>query len=259
MSKFLFCDIDGTLIENNKERNPVDMEVLKYWQYLEHKIVLCSNRNYQEWKNLCQCIKIPYDYLILSNGAQIFDKERKLYEKKIDYHVGVSILDYLTQYHNIWIFYYDGNHIYGYFNHKTYDHSYYGDIEIDLDFKEQYHQTKDFQMIWFYQDNHEMDNILFYLDDIRKQHQQIDFSINEHYIDIVPKECSKGNAIKKLLSFINEDIEKSYGIGDSYSDISLFENVDISASFSHSLYDVRRYTDSCVNYAYEFILKCLGE
>lgn len=113
-------------------------------------------------------------------------------------------------------------------------------------------------MIWFDQDNHEMDNILCYLDDIRKQHQQIDFSINEHYIDIVQKNVQKELQLKKI-SFTNEDIEKNYGIGDSYSDISLCENVDISASFSHSLYDVRIYTDSCVTYAYEFILKCLGE
>lgn len=58
------------------------MEILKHWQYLEHKMVLCSNCNYQEWKNLCQCIKIPYDYFILSNGEQIFDKEKNFMKRR---------------------------------------------------------------------------------------------------------------------------------------------------------------------------------
>ena len=58
---------------------------------------------------------------------------------------------------------------------------------------------------------------------------------NKEYIDIVKKGCSKGIAINKVKEAFNIDIIA--GIGDSYNDIPMLENADISFTF-HSSPDV---------------------
>ena len=103
----------------------------------------------------------------------------------------------------MWSFYCDGKETYGYLNGKTYDHSGYGNMEIDRDFIEMYHNAGDFQIIWFNQDNHQMDTTTYCLDYIRK-HMPSKFQsyVNQYFVDIVPLECSKGEGIRVRTSLV---------------------------------------------------------
>lgn len=260
MSKLVFCDIDGTLILDNKEMNPKDIEILKRWQQLGNKIALCTGRNIMECQMVLKTIDIPYDYLVLNNGGHILDKQSTLYEKKISQDIGCSILDITTQFHGLWSYYCNGKETYGYLNGKTYDHRGRGNMEIDGSFYEMYHKAGDFQIIWFHQDNQQMDDALYCLDYIRKRFSDsIEPHVNQHYVDIVPLGCSKGEGIKQLMSLIDDDIEKTYAIGDSYNDISMFESVDVAATFHRAEINVKKHTDCYVDYVYEFLLQSLGE
>jgi HAD superfamily hydrolase (TIGR01484 family) len=42
------------------------------------------------------------------------------------------------------------------------------------------------------------------------------------YIELMPKNCNKGTAIKKLCDYYNIPIEQSYAIGDSVNDLDMF-------------------------------------
>lgn len=260
MSKMLFCDMDGTLIEDNKLIHSKNIELLNKWQNKGYKIVLCTGRNIVECQMILKKIDIPYDYLVLNNGGHILDKEKTLYEKKINHDVGCAILDFTTRFHGMWSYYCNGKETYGYLNGKTYDHSGHGNIEIDDDFIKLYHKAGDFQIIWFHQDNQQMDNTLYCLDYIRKYFvEDIEPHLNLHYVDLVPIGCSKGESVKKLLSLIDDHIDKVYAIGDSYNDIAMFKEADITATFSYADIQVKKHADNIVDYAYEFILKGLED
>ena len=45
---------------------------------------------------------------------------------------------------------------------------------------------------------------------------------NSYFIDIVPKGCSKGNGVDLILKEFGVNRENLYVIGDSYNDISMF-------------------------------------
>lgn len=260
MCKFLFCDMDGTLIDDNQEIHPKNIELMREWQKHNHKIVLCTGRNIIECKTVLNKFDFPYDYLILNNGGHILDKSHTLFEEKINHNIGCAILDFTTKFHGMWSFYCDGKETYGYLNGKTYDHSGYGNMEIDRDFIEMYHNAGDFQIIWFNQDNHQMDTTTYCLDYIRK-HMPSKFQsyVNQYFVDIVPLECSKGEGIRKLLSLIDDDVDAVYSIGDSYNDISMFKASHHSATFQYADEYVKNYAKKIVNYVYEFLEDGLEE
>ncbi len=45
---------------------------------------------------------------------------------------------------------------------------------------------------------------------------------DDTFVELVPKECSKGNAIKKVCEYYNLPIEQTYAIGDSLNDLEMF-------------------------------------
>lgn len=254
MTKLLFCDMDGTLIDENKEIHPKNIEMMRMWQKKHHKIALCTGRNIMECQTVLKQLNIPYDYLVLNNGGHILDKEKTLYEKKINHDVGCAILDMTTQFSGLWSYYCDGKDNYAYINGCTMDHSGSSNIEVDKDFKELYHQTGDFQIICFNQENREMDTTYYCLDYIRKQFPlDVEPHINLFYVDIVPPGCSKGEGVKTLLSLIDEKIDKTYAIGDSFNDMSMFKNVDVAGTFVYADREVQDHADKIVHYVYELL------
>ena len=65
---------------------------------------------------------------------------------------------------------------------------------------------------------------------------------NRNDVMIVPKNVSKGNAIRQLKSILNFK-GKTIGIGDSQNDISLFEAVDIRVAVANALPEIKRISD----------------
>ena len=59
---------------------------------------------------------------------------------------------------------------------------------------------------------------------------------------IMPKNVSKGNAVKQLKTILNFK-GKTIGIGDSQNDISLFEAVDIKVAVANALPEIKRISD----------------
>ena len=63
---------------------------------------------------------------------------------------------------------------------------------------------------------------------------EIEVHHNVLNLDITPKNCSKGIAIKTLDQYLPVNYEDIYVIGDSYNDISMFEAAKTSFSFHRS-------------------------
>lgn len=253
MVKLLFSDMDGTLINGIELIHPKNIEMMKRWREQGNLIALCTGRNIMECMSIVKRLQIPYDYLILNNGGHILDREKTLFEEVISYNVGCAILDYTTQFNELWSYYCDGMHTYSYFNGKTYDHSGIQDIEVDLDFKELYHQAKHFQILCFNQNDKGIDTTMKCFCYLKENFKDVELHLNQFYVDIVPLNCSKGSGVKKLLSLIDRNIDQTYAIGDSYNDISMFDNVDISASFDYSDINVRNQSSKVVSYVYELL------
>ncbi len=78
-TKILFTDLDGTLLNSQKQIGSYTREVLTAWTEAGHKLVLCSGRDINSVADVKRDLQLdlPGMYLIGYNGGQIFDCEKK--------------------------------------------------------------------------------------------------------------------------------------------------------------------------------------
>lgn len=74
-TKILFTDLDGTLLNSDKQIGSYTREVLRAWTAAGHKLVLCSGRDINSVTDVKNYLglDLPGMYLIGYNGGQIYD------------------------------------------------------------------------------------------------------------------------------------------------------------------------------------------
>lgn len=258
MMKILISDIDGTLIKEDQNISQSNVEYMRELQRQGHKIALCTGRNSFEMQWVLDTVAFPYDYLILNNGAFIVDKNQQIiYEKMIDGDVGKAVLDYVSRFEELDYFYSDGKSSYGYENGYYVERMTKQFQHVDDLF---YQESSCFEIISFCQRNHQMDISQQCFEYIQNHwHQQLSLYYNLHYVDIVAKGCSKGNAVMWLCDYLKIDDSSIYAIGDSYNDLSMLEKVKNSYTFDYAHDDIKTVIPRHVHYVYEVIQKMLEE
>lgn len=83
--------------------------------------------------------------------------------------------------------------------------------------------------------------------------EMLEININNKYIDISPKGCNKGEAIKILKQIYSYTDIQYFAIGDSFNDISMFEEVNNSFSFNSSPDLVKSKCNYCVDSLFDAI------
>lgn len=79
---------------------------------------------------------------------------------------------------------------------------------------------------------------------------------NRHYVDVVAYGCSKGTGIDFIKKHYK--LDKIAGIGDSYNDLPMLKNADVSFTFDYSNADIQNKADyvvAGVHEAVEILLK----
>lgn len=73
--KILFTDLDGTLLDSQKQISPFTREVLEKWSQAGHRLALCSGRDVNSVKDVKRYLSLdlPNMYVIGYNGGQIYD------------------------------------------------------------------------------------------------------------------------------------------------------------------------------------------
>lgn len=74
-----------------------------------------------------------------------------------------------------------------------------------------------------------------------------------HCLDIMPKNISKGNAVKNLISQLGIENHEIACIGDSFNDISMFQLTPYSFAMTHADAGVKEYANYEVDYVYQAI------
>lgn len=87
-TKILFTDMDGTLLNHDKEVTPYTRNVLEKWAKAGHKLVLCSGRDLNNLKFMKETLALTYPgmYLIGYNGGEIYDCQTK----EVLYRIGLK-------------------------------------------------------------------------------------------------------------------------------------------------------------------------
>lgn len=256
--KTLFCDIDGTILNETGLYSKQDILAIKEFRKAGHKFILCTGRNINEVDEVINSFNIPYDYLVLSNGAQIVDNRGNyLLNQKIAYETGKELIEYIQD-HFPWLFvsFFNDKVTYGKRKDKEYIMQ---DNQMmptaNTIFEREYLRGLDFAIIACFNPDGTTKDILAIQDYIKRAYPQLESQVNQIHLDITVKGYSKGTGAKLIINTLGS--KDSYCIGDSFNDITMMKTVNNPYTFNRVLDDIKIHTRRQVNYVHEMIAEIL--
>lgn len=248
MKKILASDIDGTLLFDGILHDSDKQSILRLMKQ-NYLFGVSTGRSYNGVKFIKEEYGIDLDFYVLLNGALVMDKYRKILKHEvIPYFI---IEEIYNKYSNCKFLGLDGiDHTavligHGEFTWDNIIRSTINEVEngkyslISMDFS--------------YLSAEEVDNVCMNINE--KFNKYIVAYRNSYYIDVVPKGCSKGSGVNIISRNLNIDRDHIYVIGDSFNDVSMFEEFKNSFTLTHAEEKLKSYTNFVVDSVSECIEK----
>lgn len=241
--KIIFIDSDGTLRDSSGVISERVKKAIKENKKKGNKIIISTSRpRYQIIKVVEEVL--ADDIVISSNGSEIYDSKNKriIFNSFIEYDELIKLVEY----------------------------AYLKDIRLILTMDDYDYVTKDIRnsnqkllnkndyknelincnvkQCMFIDKN---SNEIFKLKDILSKNDKLNIvdesneksKCYEKWFSIVNSNCSKGNAIKILIKYLNVPIENTIAIGNDKNDISMFEVAGLSVAVANASEDIKNKVD----------------
>lgn len=244
-TKILFTDLDGTLLNSQKQIGDYTREILDKWTKAGHKLVLCSGRDINSVNNVKEYLNLSYPgmYLIGYNGGQIVDCETgsTLYRTALSYEQIVPVMQEAKK-QGLHIHAYSDTHIISPFDDEELRY-YRRVIKTPVIFSEDALEVKE---------NGSCKCIVIELHDREKteafRKSLLPFAekegismiySNPYYLEIFPSASGKGAAVKRLCEILNIDPVLSVAAGDAENDISMIEAAGMGIAMKNGCEDIK--------------------
>lgn len=237
--KLLASDLDGTLFFKDGHKK-ADIEAIQKFQKEGNLFGCCTGRALSgttpSFENLLDC-----DFYIVSSGALICDRDLNIiYECPIPFETAKAICERYNDEVTVFI------------QTKRYYIMQEGRPKEMFKLIDSFDVLKNepiYSVCLITPDQHQLD----IMEEAIKEYDGIVGYRNMDAIDIVAEGCSKGKAVQIVKEYFKADT--CYGIGDSYNDIPLLQEADISYTFHSSPVEVKKEADILVDSLAEAILK----
>ena len=243
MYKAIFLDLDGTLLDDNKNISEVNKKAIKQAQSKGAIVCLCTGRQIDITKKFKE-IAGTDKYVIASNGAIIYDCERNeelfslkladdICKKVYEYSIGKNILlRFDTRYAR-------------YLN--DINRAVTTEIELEEDFDEFLNKNTVLQISVCSPNLEYIDEIIDYIEknrsDVKIENKFIAPIKDEKLwaINIINSSVSKGNAINGLCKFLKIDTNDVIAMGDDLNDISMMKTVGLGVAMGNAKEEVKKH------------------
>lgn len=233
-TRILFTDLDGTLLNDQKEITPGNQAAIDEALARGHKIVISTGRPLASARIQAERLGLTKDgcYAITYNGGQIYDTYRRqtIYGKTIPKSF-VKPLFAEAHAHGIHIQTYDDTHILT--EADTPEVRKYCDInlmnyEVVPDIDKALKQDPYKLILVNYDDQEKLfrfqKEVLSKYDDVLNC-----FFSNNYFLEIVPLGISKGFAVHWMCEYLGIPLENSVAAGDAQNDIAMLEAAHVGA------------------------------
>ncbi|MCS7201932.1 MAG: Cof-type HAD-IIB family hydrolase [Dictyoglomus sp.] len=238
--KLIISDFDGSLVGKDLRISQENLEALKELRENGLDITLATGRRLQSVKPFMDKlgIKLP---VILYNGAGIYDPVNNiwLYRKFLDPNIFKDILEFLRS-----------------LNLKILLGVYWKDELWELEEFESVDNIMRNDLVKFFIEAQRevLEELKELLEIYYKEKAEIVFS-GEAYLEILPKGCSKGNAMLWLVNFLNISPKEVIAIGDYDNDIDLLEKAGLGIALPDSSFKIKEIADYIALSGPELILE----
>ncbi len=244
-TKILFTDLDGTLLNSQKQISDYTREILDKWTKAGHKLVLCSGRDINSVNSVKEYLKLSYPgmYLIGYNGGQIVDCETgsTLYRTALSYEQIIPIMQEAKK-QGLHIHTYSDTHIISPFDDEELRY-YRRVIKTPVIFSEDAGEVKEngtCKCITIELHDREKTEVFrkSLLPFAEKEGISMIYS-NPYYLEIFPSVSGKGAAVKRLCEILNIDPALSVAAGDEENDISMIEAAGMGIAMKNGCEDIK--------------------
>ncbi|BAK80836.1 HAD-IIB family hydrolase [Candidatus Arthromitus sp. SFB-rat-Yit] len=248
MKKILASDLDGTLVFGSKIYNFDKESILKMKKH-GYLFGISTGRPYNGVKFICDNYNIEPDFYVLLNGALVINKGNSVLKHEgIPYKIVKEIYSKYKNYNFIGI-----DNGYESITLKG-DNTYYWDFVRHGTIDELEDNKNSLISINF--SNISVEEIDEICNNVNSEFgDEIIAFRNLNFIDIVPKGCSKGNGVKLILEELGMNKDNLYVIGDSYNDISMFNETNNSFTFNR----VEKNLKSYANFLVDSVSECIEQ
>lgn len=233
-TRILFTDLDGTLLNDQKEITPGNRAAIEDALASGHKIVISTGRPLASAKVQAERLGLTKEgcYAITYNGGQIYDMyhQETIYGQTLPAALVPALFSAAAD-RNLHIQTYSSTHILS--EHENEDLLSYAQIN-KLPFQIVDHigdalEGDPFKLIAI--SEKEPQKLLAFQDYLQKTYPDVldSFFSSSTYLEIVPVGISKGFAVKWMCEYLGIPLENSVAAGDAQNDISMLEAAHIGA------------------------------
>ncbi|MBP3853617.1 MAG: HAD hydrolase family protein [Erysipelotrichaceae bacterium] len=234
----LASDFDGTFYFEGQQPpcKEVDIQAIHAFQQAGHLFGCCTGRDYDSIRQPLKSIDLTLDYYIVASGAAILDAkgnicfERLMAQKDID--------GLFEKYHGKADMYLRGRN--NTFAMQAHAESSFRAIHIQR--PDQVGADAFIQGVSF--GCYSKEDAQWISESVNQTFEDIVAYRNVTFVDIVSRDCSKGNGCQKAKELFG--IDRLGGIGDFYNDLPLFEGSDVSFTFDRSPASLQKQVDHVV-------------
>lgn len=279
MPKYLALDLDGTLFYPkciNRCIPKKNVRFLREWIDNGNKVILVTSRSYEfVSKKLFKEIKRPVD-LICSTSAQIVINGEKIRDENMNNeHIGKIIAEIEEKYQPLAMLMFSDDHSCLIKNVRTnwffaiiyklywwFQFAYREDYLIDNQkFDEELKKGKIKKIMTFFGLRKKNGEIAKEINrELRNDYPEIESSWTVIVNELSPKDCNKGEGLKRYCKYLNIDPNDVYVVGDSGNDIAMFtEYHEHSYCMAHSYSSVKKYAKHVITSVHKLKSVLKGE
>lgn len=241
MPKYVFCDIDYTLIDDEMNITDNNYKAIKRFESAGNRFILCSGRvpfALDKYR-----IALDAKDIVCANGAFVISDNKIIKE----YYLSKNILEVIASYvikNNIYARFFSSDYLYIVNIPKNFSFTflYKQHDVIDNDMLKKIIQTKKIIKVVFASDN--PDVLKKAKEDINNLGLNLEIELSSPvFLEINGKDQNKGNGVLDYCKFNNINIKDTVSIGDNENDLSMLKITGFSACPSNGIEVVKQNVD----------------
>lgn len=240
LSNFLLVtDLDGTLLPSDKILSQKDLTAIEKFRSAGGKFTIATGRTVKTAETYFNKLK-PDTPCILFNGAVLFDANKYLpiSQEQLPLKALEIINEVCSEFPDI------ACEILTLYDTYVVQNNEVEDKHVQLCQVTPVYTTANAMPhnVWikalFAGNPQKMPEVIKFIDD--KNYNDVDFVKSaDIFYEMLPKNCSKGNALKKLITQLNPNDYTVIAAGDYHNDISMLETADFGAATANAQQEVK--------------------
>lgn len=253
MIRLIASDLDGTIVDNNNQISSYDLRAINRLNKTGIDFAVCTGKTYSMTKKLCMELRATYG--VFGNGTQIVNLKtgEEIFRNVIKNIQAQACVD-IADKNNLHVHIYTDNKIVSQQSLKFMAYRNYQLYKEDMDFeivdslKEYIKEENPSILKLVISAKKDLTNLkkeILQEEDlkiiqIKKYDKYKDTIINQEYeyLDIVPKNITKYNALKQLSNYLKINNQDVMAVGDNINDIEMIENVGVGVAIGGSYEEV---------------------